>query len=116
MRSLWTTLLGPGSVSDLYPSLDEERKYPYNRPLTFYDNRFPIIEWVRFAPAGEEGDGWIRWSDEEPPYGVLLYITYDFRNYPWICNAEDLHPSQIHDLWWRMTGIAMEQLAGRSRS
>jgi hypothetical protein len=89
-------------------------KYPYNEPLTVYEFGGSGFFDEAGRPAGDKEDGWIEWEKQAPPIGVLLYITYDFRNYPWICNAEELCPRYDADyqrgLWWRLTGIAKMQI------
>lgn len=88
------------------------QKYPYNDPLPgFGSSGFPVVFDETFRPAGDKKDGWIEWDIQPPPHGVLLQITYDFRNYPWHCTAEELECGQVHDLWWRMTGIGKEHMA-----
>jgi hypothetical protein len=57
---------------------------------------------------------WTHWERKEPPAGVLIQVSRDEWERPWLGIREDV-PGEINavGLFWKLTGIGREQLAQR---
>lgn len=63
-------------------------------------------------PRNPANDGeWWLWQHKYPPVGVLIQVSRLDGQQPIVTYPEDIHPElNVHELFWRLTGIGKMQL------